>query len=110
MHSRHAFCDGTRAAFGHHIVSIELCSARQGSSLRSDPLRGPAGLDDVCAQLEGSTYVMAEEARCIFSIDPSSQQTYGEDLVGAITAPSPLSHPTRRAAAIALRATLQLPQ
>jgi len=24
------------------------------------------GLDDACAQLEGSTYVMAEEARCPF--------------------------------------------
>ena len=60
---------------------------RQGSSLRSAPLRGPAGLDDACAQLEGSTYVMAEEARRIFHIDPSSMQTYGEDLVGAITHP-----------------------
>ena len=30
--------------------------------------RGPAGLDDACAQLEGSTYVMAEEARLQFSI------------------------------------------
>ena len=26
------------------------------------------GLDDACAQLEGSTYVMAEEARCRFGI------------------------------------------
>ena len=25
------------------------------------------GLDDACAQLEGSTYVMGEEARCIVS-------------------------------------------
>ena len=24
------------------------------------------GLDDACAQLEGSTYVMVEEARCVF--------------------------------------------
>jgi hypothetical protein len=31
--------------------------------------------------------VMAEEARCIFRIDLSSRQTYGEDLVGAITHP-----------------------
>ena len=30
-------------------------------------LRGPAGLDDACAQLEGSTYVMAEEPRRIVS-------------------------------------------
>ena len=60
---------------------------REGSSLRSDPLCGPAGLDDTCAQLEGSTHVMAEEARRIFRIDQSSQQTYGEDLVGAITHP-----------------------
>ena len=41
---------------------------RQGSPLRSDPLRGPAGLDDACAQLEGSTHVMAEEALVAFSI------------------------------------------
>jgi hypothetical protein len=27
------------------------------------------GLDDACAQLEGSTYVMAEEPRRIFRID-----------------------------------------
>ena len=57
--------------FGHHIVSVELCSAssRLFASLRPatpTPLRGPAGLDDACAQLEGSTYVMAEEARCRF--------------------------------------------
>jgi hypothetical protein len=45
------------------------------------------GLDDACAQLESSTYVMAEEAHCIFRIDPNSRQTYGEDLVGAITHP-----------------------
>ena len=59
--------------FGHHIDQASSCARhRQGSSLRSDPLRGPAGLDDACAQLEGSTYVMAEEARRIFRIDPSS--------------------------------------
>ena len=74
------------------------------------PAARAAGLDDACAQLEGSTYVMAEEARRIFRVDPSSRQTYGEDLVGAITHPLRESHPTRSAAAIALRATLQLLQ
>ena len=39
-------------------------------ALRYAPTRccGPAGLDDTCAQLEGSTYVMAEEARSHFSV------------------------------------------
>jgi hypothetical protein len=52
------------------ITSPSWSGARrcQGSTLRSDPLRGPAGLDDACAPLEGSTYVMAEEARRMFSV------------------------------------------
>ena len=46
------------------------------------------GLDDACAQLEGSTYVMAEEARCSFSVlTRAAGQTYREDLVGAIAHP-----------------------
>ena len=45
------------------------------------------GLDDACAQLEGSTYVMAEEARRSFRIDQSSRRAYREDLVGAIAHP-----------------------
>ena len=51
----------SRARFGHHIVNVRRCSIRQGSSLRSAPLRGPPGLDEACAPLEGSTYVMAWE-------------------------------------------------
>lgn len=57
----------TRAASAITSRASICARPRQGSSLRSDPLRGPADLDDACAQLEGSTYVMAEEARCIFS-------------------------------------------
>jgi hypothetical protein len=53
------------AGAGHHTISIELCSASSRLSLRST-LPG-FGLDDACAQLEGSTYVMAEEARHAFS-------------------------------------------
>ena len=87
LHFRHTFCESTRAASAITSSASSCARSRQGSSLRSDPLCGPAGLDDACAQLEGSTYVMAEEARCIFRIDPSSRQTYGEDLVGAITHP-----------------------
>ena len=45
------------------------------------------GLDDACAQLEGSTYVMAEEALLVFSIDPTARQPYREVLVGANTPP-----------------------
>lgn len=46
------------------------------------------GLDDACAQLEGSTYVMAEEARLpFFRTDPGRRQPYREDLVGAIAHP-----------------------
>jgi hypothetical protein len=75
-------------SFGHHIVSVELCSgvvkARRYAPTRCAGLRA---LTTPCAQLEGSTYVMAEEARCIFHIDQSSRQTYGEDLVDAITHP-----------------------
>jgi hypothetical protein len=46
------------------------------------------GLDDACAQLESSTYVMAEEARPHFGVDRMRQQSYREDLVGALTHPS----------------------
>ena len=46
------------------------------------------GLDDACAQLESSTYVMAEEARPHFCVDRTRQQSYREDLVGAIAHPS----------------------
>ena len=86
-------CESTRAASAITSSASSCARSRQGSSLRSDPLCGPAGLDDTCAQLEGSTYVMAEEARRIFPyvaffrIDQRSQQTYGEGLVGAITHP-----------------------
>ena len=46
------------------------------------------GLDDACAQLEGSTYVMAEEARRRFSVlTRAAAQTYREVLVGAIAHP-----------------------
>ena len=41
------------------------------------------GLDDVCAQLEGSTYVMADEARPQFSIDAVHRWSYRQDLLGA---------------------------
>ena len=41
------------------------------------------GLDDACAQLEGSTYVMAKELEAVLHIDPSSRQTYREVLDGA---------------------------
>jgi hypothetical protein len=84
---RHTFCEQYSRASVITSSASSCARHRQGSPLRSDPLRGPTGLDDACAQLEGSTYVMAEEARCFFHIDPSGRQTYGEDLVGAITHP-----------------------
>ena len=46
------------------------------------------GLDDALAQLEGSTYVMADEARPHFCVDPAHRQSYREDLVGAVAHPS----------------------
>jgi hypothetical protein len=46
------------------------------------------GLDDACAQLESSTYVMAEEARPHLGVDQMRQQSYREDLVDAIGHPS----------------------
>ena len=46
------------------------------------------GLDDACAQLEGSTYVMAEEARRIVSyLTRRVRRAYREVLVGAIAHP-----------------------
>ena len=47
------------------MISVELCSTSSRLSLRST-LAG-FGLDNAWAQLEGSTYVMAEEARRIIS-------------------------------------------
>ena len=49
---------------GHHMISVELCSTFVKALAALDP--AGFGLDDACAQLEGSTYVMAEEARCRF--------------------------------------------
>lgn len=66
QHFRHTFCDEYSRASAIISSASSCARPRQGSSLRSDPLCGPAGLDDTCAQLEGSTYVMAEEARRIF--------------------------------------------
>jgi hypothetical protein len=46
------------------------------------------GLDAASAQLEGGTYVMVDEARPHFCVDPAHRQSYREDLVGAIAHPS----------------------
>jgi len=54
------------------------------------------GLDDACAQLESSTYVMADEARPHFGVDQMRQQSYGEDLVDAIRHPSAVSPSAER--------------
>jgi hypothetical protein len=110
LHFRNTFAMCTRAASAITSRASICARPRQGSSLRSAPLRGPPGLDDACAQLEGRTYVMAEEARCIFHIDPSGRQTYREESRRCHHAPSPRSHPTRSAATTVLRATLQLLQ
>ena len=71
---------------GHHMISVELCSGLVKALAALDP--AGFGLDDACAQLEGSTYVMAEEARPQFCVDPAHRQSYREDLVGAIAHPS----------------------
>ena len=68
LHFQHSSAKVLRAASAITSSASSCARSRQGSSLRSDPLCGPAGLDDTCAQLEGSTYVMAEEARRIFSV------------------------------------------
>jgi len=54
------------------------------------------GLDDACAQLESSTYVMADEARPLFCVDPMRQQSYREGLVDAIGHPSAVSPDAER--------------
>ena len=65
------FAHGTRRAFdtdsgsrhnciGHHMISVDLCSNVVKALAALDP--AGFGLDDACAQLEGSTYVMAESS------------------------------------------------
>ena len=71
---------------GHHMISVELCSTSSRLSLRST-LRA-FGLDDACAQLESSTYVMADEARPHFCVDRMRRRSHREDLVGAVAHPS----------------------
>jgi hypothetical protein len=50
---------------GDHMISLERCSTFVKALAALDP--AGFGLDDACAQLEGSTYVMAEETRRIVS-------------------------------------------
>jgi hypothetical protein len=56
----------------------------------STPTRWNTRVGDpgACAHLEGSTYVTADEARPHFCVDQMCQQSYREDLVGAIVRPS----------------------
>ena len=49
------------------------------------------GLDDICAQLRGSTYVMADEARLHFCVNRTRSRSYREDLIDAIGHPSAVS-------------------
>ena len=79
---------------GHYMTRIELCSTSSRLSLRSTLRAG--GLDDACAQLEGSIYVMADEARPHFGVDRMRRQSYGEDLVDAIGHPSAVSPDAER--------------
>jgi hypothetical protein len=81
-------------------IRIELCSAASTLSLRSLPTG--FGLDAASAQLEGSTYVMADEARHHFCVDAAHRQSYREDLVGASRTP-PQSRQTRSTVANARR-------
>ena len=77
---RHRFRQPALGCIGHHPISVELCSGLVKALATLDP--SGFGLDDsstptrwdtrvgdpgACAQLEGSTYVMAEEARRIVS-------------------------------------------
>jgi hypothetical protein len=59
-------------------------------ALAAVDLRAPA-FDDVCAQLEGSTYVMADEARLHFCVDRTRSRSYREDLIDAVGHPSAVS-------------------
>jgi hypothetical protein len=76
------------------MIRVELCSTSSRLSLRSTPRAG--GLDDACARLEGSTYVMADEARPHFGVDRMRRQSYGEDLADATGHPSALSADAER--------------
>jgi hypothetical protein len=54
------------------------------------------GLDAASAQLEGRTYVMADESRLHFCVDRMRQQSYREDLIDAIGHPSAVSPDAER--------------
>ena len=87
------FCFRTRCV-GHQMISIELCSTFVKALAALDP--AGFGLDDACAQLESSTYVMADEARPHFCVDRMRRQSYREDLVDAIGHPSAVSPDAER--------------
>ena len=76
------------------MISVELCSDVVKALAALDP--AGFGLDDACAQLESSTYVMADEARPHFCVDRMRQQSYREDLVDAIRHPSAVSPDAER--------------
>jgi hypothetical protein len=66
------------------------------------------GLDDACAQLESSTYVMAGEARLISALTGCTSSRIVK--ISSTTSGIPLqSRQTRSAEADALRATLPAP-
>jgi hypothetical protein len=86
------------------MISVELCSnvvkalaaldpAGFGLDDSSTPTRWTTRVGDpgACAQLESSTYVMADEARPHFGVDRMRQQSYREDLVDVIGHPSAVS-------------------
>jgi hypothetical protein len=76
------------------MISVELCSTFVKALAALDP--AGFGLDDACAQLESSNYVMADEARPHFGVDRMRRQSYGEDLVDAIGHPSAVSPDAER--------------
>jgi hypothetical protein len=71
------------------MISVELVLDVVKALAALDP--AGFGLDDACAQLEGSAYVMADEARPHFGVDRRRQQSYREALVDAAGHPSAVS-------------------
>ena len=76
------------------MISVELCSTFVKALAALDP--AGFGLDDACAQLESSSYVMADEARPHFGVDRRHQQSYREVLIDAVGHPSAVSPDAER--------------
>jgi hypothetical protein len=87
--TRCTFNDHSRQQIGHHQDQDRAVLGVIKALAALDP--SGCGLDAASAQLEGRTYVMADEARPHFCVDGMRRRSYREDLVGAVAHPSAVS-------------------